>query len=425
MSESTKIIPNKLSKLTYYLFDNYNDQLECETCRHCWSKDGTAFSKDQAGTKDGMYYRYFRCKGKGKGKCSALYSHEDFLALATRQLGSFRMEQIRKRFDPLNSNQSKPKREHDSTSTGFTPDHKRQSIYSPLVRNALPPKFSSYSAISTDNRGVSQGSLSTEPSSSQLDVLQDKVRFLEKQLHDKDSYITDLKEYIELLKESKRAATPVPHQVFVEATPSPIPSVSPLPCSDVEEIIPTSPIQANIPSSYAEIARSTPTSSNSRPAAKSPSTDRREVLQEKYKLSVIYFLGLNCKKVGIFRKDMKNAGLSLEPIHNIIFIGTSITEVLIESKTVQSFVDQATSLGFSIDNRLDMTKKDKSNPVWLMYGNNNSSLSDVIKSNFVRRISHEIKSCQEPRVKQYYHQWADSLGWTDSLLLASTSSISP
>ena len=66
MSESTKIIPNKLSKLTYYLFDNYNDQLECETCRHCWSKDGTAFSKDQAGTKDGMYYRYFRCKGKEK-----------------------------------------------------------------------------------------------------------------------------------------------------------------------------------------------------------------------------------------------------------------------------------------------------------------------------------------------------------------------
>ena len=184
------------------------------------------------------------------------------------------------------------------------------------------------------------------------------------------------------------------------------------------------PVQLNTPSSYAEIARSTPTSSNTCPTAKSTSTDRREVLQEKYKLSIIYFLGLNCKKVGTFRKDMKNAGLSLEPIHNISFIGTSIAEVLIESNTVQSFIHQATSLGFSIDNHIDMTKKDESNPVWLIYGNNNSSLSEVIKSNFIRRISHEIKSCQELRVKQYYHQWADSLGWTESLLLASTSSIS-
>ena len=240
MSESTKIIPNKLSKITYYLLDNYNDQLKCETCRHCWSKDGTAFSKDQAGTKDGMYYRYFRCKGKGKGKCSTLYSHEDFLALATRQLGSFRMEQIRKRVDLLNSNESNAKREHDSTSTGFTPNHKRQSIYSPSIRNAPLPKLSSYSAISIDNRGVSQQSLSTEPSSSQLDILQEKVQLLEKQLHDKDSYITDLKEYIELLKESKHISTPVLHRDIVEATPSPVPSVSSKRYSDVEEIIPIS-----------------------------------------------------------------------------------------------------------------------------------------------------------------------------------------
>src|SRR5271169_306234 len=69
----SKIIPNKLSPLTYYLLEHYNDHLKCEVCNHTWSADGTAFSKDQAGTKNGMYYRYFLCKGKAKGKCSALY----------------------------------------------------------------------------------------------------------------------------------------------------------------------------------------------------------------------------------------------------------------------------------------------------------------------------------------------------------------
>jgi hypothetical protein len=149
--------------------------------------------------------------------------------------------------------------------------------------------------------------------------------------------------------------------------------------------------------------------------------DRRE----KSELSIVYFLGLKCKKVSMFRKEVKNIGLDLTPVHNISFIGSSIAELLVESDVVEPFIHRAQSLGFSIDTRLDVTKKHKTNPIWLIYGTDIDSLSDVVKSNFIRRVSHEIKSCQDPQVKQYYLEWTHSLGWTDSLLLPSTSSVSP
>jgi hypothetical protein len=113
-------------------------------------------------------------------------------------------------------------------------------------------------------------------------------------------------------------------------------------------------------------------------------------------------------------------GLNLNLVHNISFIGSNIAEVLINSQFLDSFITHARSLGFSIDTQLDITRKHKSNPVWLIYGNNGDGLSDVIKSNFIRRVSHEIKSCQDMQVKQYYLEWANSLGWTESLLLTST-----
>ena len=145
----------------------------------------------------------------------------------------------------------------------------------------------------------------------------------------------------------------------------------------------------------------------------------------KSELTIVYFLGLKCKKVSSFRKEAKTVGLDLTPVRNISFIGSSIAELLIDSNTLQSFMHRAQSLSFSIDTRLDVTKKHKTNPVWLIYGTDVDSISDVVKSNFIRRVSHEIKSCQDSHVKQYYREWTRSLGWTDSLLLPSTVSVSP
>lgn len=122
-----KIIPNKFEKLTYYILDHYNKQLHCESCNTIWSSDGTAFMRDQGGSKDGMYYRQFRCKGKGKGKCSMSYTHEDFLALATRQLGTTQLQAIKVSSGFIHTPQplSPDKRSHDGSRTGFTPKAKR------------------------------------------------------------------------------------------------------------------------------------------------------------------------------------------------------------------------------------------------------------------------------------------------------------
>src|SRR4030095_7745201 len=120
---SLKIVPNKLGPLTYYILDNCNAELTCEGCHKTWSPDGTAFMRDQGGSKNGMYYRQFRCKGKSKGACSASYTHEDFLALATRQLGQKRIDKIK-----------------SEISFGTTPSAKRS-----IVSGPSPPRKRAYS----------------------------------------------------------------------------------------------------------------------------------------------------------------------------------------------------------------------------------------------------------------------------------------
>jgi len=464
----SKIVPNKLSPLTYYLLEHYNDRLKCEVCNHTWSADGTAFSKDQAGTKNGMYYRYFRCKGKAKGKCSALYSHEDFLSLATRQLGSNLIGQAHQTLH-LSSDEFKTKRPHDTSSTGYTPKHKRHSIN--LNKATSSPSFSS-SSISINNHEASQW---TNPSSSvdfRIDMLKDEIQFLKRQLEEKDSYITDLKDHIQLLKMSRNIPSTVkpftsPSTVGQFSSPMTIsqfssPSIlsrstSPLPvnqssssASNPQSFLPT--LSRSNASAAVKQTRSSPTVGRTSPPQRSvhsspptihspevqcPSTPPFQTYSSSpvrideivpqtptSDLSIIYFLGLKCKKVGAFRKEAKGIGLDLAPIRNISFIGSHIAEVLVNSDVIQAFVLHAKSLGFSVDTQLDITKKDKTNPVWLIYGNGYDSMSDVIKSNFIRRVSHEIKSCQDLQVKQYYLEWTCSLGWTDSLLLVSTSVVS-
>lgn len=148
-----KIISHQYEPLTYYILDHYNSQLKCEGCQKTWTKDGTAFMRDQGGTKDGMYYRQFRCKGKTKGRCSTSYTHQDFLSLAIRQLGFSFVEQIKTNLglnfslptsssvplSPTTIIHSSNKRSHDGISFGYTPSTKR--ISSSLSITTSPPLF--------------------------------------------------------------------------------------------------------------------------------------------------------------------------------------------------------------------------------------------------------------------------------------------
>jgi len=111
----------------------------------------------------------------------------------------------------------------------------------------------------------------------------------------------------------------------------------------------------------------------------------------------------------------------LQSIQNISFIGKSIVEVLVESSAQQTLVNQAKSLGYDVKIDLSITSKTKENPVWIEYGREGSSLSEVIKSNFIRRISHEIEVAKNDRVRQYYIDWVDALGWNESLSTLSSS----
>jgi hypothetical protein len=151
ISMPPRIIPNKYEKLTYFILDNYNSLLECENCKKCWTQDGSAFMRDQAGSRNNMYYRHFRCKGKGKGTCSQSHSHEDFLALAIRQLAPDLIEQAKIQSGySATLTSTVPKRVYDGTHSGLTPTYKRTSA---AVHTIAPPDFSLPPPDFPDNRG--------------------------------------------------------------------------------------------------------------------------------------------------------------------------------------------------------------------------------------------------------------------------------
>lgn len=149
-------------------------------------------------------------------------------------------------------------------------------------------------------------------------------------------------------------------------------------------------------------------------------TLRKQELGNKYSLALIYFLKVKQSKIGEFRKHAKQIGLSLQSIQNISFVSPSIVELLIKADQLQSFVDQAKSLGFQIKLDIDIATSNKHNPLWLEPVPGGASFNEHVRLNFIHRISHEIKSTTNENVRQYYWNWAKMLGFEKSLLLDST-----
>ena len=471
---SSKIIPNKLENLTYYILDNYNTELMCEVCNKNWSPDGTAFMRDQGGAKNGMYYRQFRCKGKSRGRCSASYTHGDFLALARRQLGQEFIDRIQNALEvtpaakrPLSSeifpprkrvvyNRPKdcpsslpqsspcPQGHGEEQSVLFNSRIQLPSIF-PASRGKSPlndpassfPASRGKSPLNDpassfpDSRGKSplsdppslfpnsrgKSPLSDPPSSfpnswgnaipksleSQLAEM--KILFLEQKLILREEQISFLNEKIGVLKAQQLPEPSSDHPVS-SSFPSPkLQSYSRV-------------VQA--PNSFASpVEPSSHSKSASTPPAKAKIPDSRGKLCSKYGVTIVYFLGLQKMKIGQFRADLKKVGLSLTNVKNISLIGNNIAELLVDSAFSQAFIDSAKGLGFEIKD-LNIVERSKKNPIWINYGSPNSSLNEVIKSNFIRRVSHEIKSVSDENVRRFYLEWAESLGWKDSLLVPST-----
>ena len=439
---SNKIIPNKLETLTYFILDNYNTRLKCEGCRKTWTPDGSAFMRDQGGSKGGMYYRQFRCKGKGKGQCTTAYGHEDFLDLATRQLGQNAMDEIKRLCGMDFSEEGQVKRAHEPVSTGFTPPRKRISAR----QTPLPLRLSTESERSPpqlpkpfpfpDRReflnkrrhsGYESIDESVDDQSARLQIRLERaemtIEMLREKLDHKDEYIGMLKEEIQRLSRS------APPTVVNSPTVGPMAESSGSQSYVRVTQTPVSPTVCRVGSpgsqSYVQVAQTPPESRpvqilRRTPSVKSP--DHRAKLGRKHGLAIVYLTGLQQRRVGQFKKEAREKGLSLKSVQNISFIGNSIAEILVESSEYGAFVDRAKSVGFDVCLDLDVAGKSKQNPVWLHYGGEGFSLSDVVKSNFVRRVSHEIKSATEERVRRFYLEWAESLGWKDSLAVLSTDS---
>ena len=380
---------------------------------------------DQAGAREGMYYRQFRCKGKGKGKCTTSYTHEDFLALATRQLGQNQINEIKSEcaftFSPVKP--SSGKRMHDGTSTGLTPMHKRV-VSRTTLRNS-PPVFSSVFPDCVEKSSVKpfcRVSKYQEIDSLRLNLQKAEVmnEILQEKLIQKDEYISMLREQIQILTMSQASVAVRETRSVTPVLPR-SPSLQ-VPCTP--PYVPSTPSHESLPSSYAAIVAS-PIQILRSPPKVDIVPDCRGRLKIKYDLSIVYFIGLRQQKIGGFRKEAKSLGLCLRSVQNISFIGKSIAEFLVDSSSQQALVNQAKSLGYNVRIDLDVTAKTRDNPIWIEYGHEGSSLNDVIKSNFIRRISHEIKTIVNERARLYYMDWADVMGWKESLLLTSTRLSSP
>jgi hypothetical protein len=246
------------------------------------------------------------------------------------------------------------------------------------------------------------------------------IEMLKEKLRQKDEYVQMLREQVQLLSSMRSL---VPLQELPPRQSSLTPQVSTTP--EEKEIPPAFDNNSDdtvIPSSYANIAASkSPTPKILRRSVTPVSApDNRAKLQKKFDLVTVYFVGLHQGKLRDFRKHAKQLGLSLQSVRNVSLIGSSIAELIVDSNALQSFIQHAKAVGFQVKLDIDITDKNRSNPILAEYPGSNSSLSDIIKSNFVRRVSHEIKSAADLQVRQYYLHWADLLGWKDCLLIDST-----
>jgi hypothetical protein len=367
---------------------------------------------------------------------------------------------------------SVPKREYDLGSTGFTPQHKR--YIRPDSQYMEPPATPMFTSpyIGSDGPSSNGGSKSTED----FHQLRYQVKLLEERILEKDEIIVLLREQIKLLHSLQIRRSPAPESPpnpsindfsvdrqsypslkpdsppkpsalneFFARSPSPVPSIAPsasptqiilspsptpsIPCLDIGsdpiiEDTPPAPV-SQLPGSYIEAVMSNVT----KPVAPLPPpvikvTVKRDAIQAEHRLSFIYFKGLDGKTIGEFRKVLTEKGFPKMWVKNISFIGKTIVEIVVERETLQSFVDKAKASGFTVDTTFDPTEKSKSNPVWVTYGNPNTSIGETVRDQFVKRVSHEIKTCGDHRVKKVYMAWAESMGWAERLLLPSTPSSS-
>jgi hypothetical protein len=83
-------------------------------------------------------------------------------------------------------------------------------------------------------------------------------------------------------------------------------------------------------------------------------------------------------------------------------------------------VDQAITVGHTVDTDLDVTNFSVDNSMWLHYKCPGARLSDVVRLNFASRALNEQRQWQNALVARYYFDWARKMEWNEAMVVPST-----
>ena len=351
--------------------------------------------------------------------------------MATRQLGEDVIEEIKKKIGWSDESFESGKRRIDVASTGLSPVKKKLNMANPIqTANTILSLRNPFHNPATNHRRIEEIQSLTRIIESQSSLIKD----LENKLNEKDDVIHVLQAHVTFLSDPS-----LPSSTFLT---DPLGSTLSPPRLDPPMMLSSGRLPSEstaLPGSSSdtlsfELCESqAPLDSSQKSYLKIKAEDPIQPLQqtlgptadglkEDFGLQLIYLMGvrLNVNKIGEFKRQARKDGLYLESVKNVSFIGSNVIELMVEKNGARVFIDRAKAAGYTVNTELNVVKKDKGNPVWLEYGGPTENLSDLIKEKFLSRIAREIKTCSDERVRNYYLEWADSLGWTNTLSFAST-----
>jgi hypothetical protein len=130
------LVPERDLLLAEEILDRFNHRLHCPSCNIKYTEDLTVFRRDQAGRRGSLFYRKYRCKGKGNRvsntQCHASYGVKQFIKIATDDLGPTKIASLRVELDlPLYPPSPLPIR---------APHKRRQASISPTVQVPRTPE---------------------------------------------------------------------------------------------------------------------------------------------------------------------------------------------------------------------------------------------------------------------------------------------
>lgn len=344
-------------ELAECIIARYNTRLRCLSCNTIRPRG--AFNRDQAGrNKDNEPSRRYVCKGKASSECGKTYSPRNLWFLAREQLNEEELAFLTNLFP---------------TATRAPPASELES--QPIADDSISLKRArdpSPTGLTPSSKRVSVGvDLTIPPPSMHLDPHVLSSDDLSSAIH--SGHVDDL-DYLSQLLEAIKGRI-----AHLELERPASPQVK----GESQEIS----VEALVRSSHSPV-----------PPPQSPIVlpSHRDVTALKWDLTVIYltFLDESKTKVGIIRERLAGTGLK---VLNVSVMGTTHIEVLVEGLDTEDSKSKALSAGFGVLPDFDPTDPEET--------------GSQDRASFIRRVNREIKTSRRQRVREFYREWLQLLGW--------------